>query len=107
ARSLGAELRFGHRVTGLSQDEDGVEVRFQGPAGDATLGCRYLVGCDGARSTVREAAGIAFPGAEAPFHGVIADLDVPEESGLRLHFGADLYPAGVCTVVAAAGGLGR
>ncbi len=104
ARALGAELRYGHRVTGLTQDPDGVRVHV---AGAGTLDCRYLVGCDGADSAVREAAGIAFPGEEIPFHGVIADLVVGPDSELQHHFGAELYPAGVCTVVPAGDGLIR
>lgn len=107
ARSLGADLRFGHRVTGLTQDEDTVEVRVAGPDGERILRCRYLVGCDGADSAVRKAAGISFPGEEAPFHGVVADLAVEPGNTLNQHFGADLYPAGLCTVVPAGAGLVR
>ena len=37
--------------------------------------CRYLVGCDGAHSTVREGAGIAFEGGTYPQTFVLADLE--------------------------------
>jgi 2-polyprenyl-6-methoxyphenol hydroxylase-like FAD-dependent oxidoreductase len=104
ARSLGADLRFGHRVTGLTQDDDTVQVRVDG---ERVLACRYLVGCDGADSAVRQAAGISFPGDDTPFHGVVADLAVEPDNALNQHFGAELYPAGVCTVVPAGAGLVR
>jgi 2-polyprenyl-6-methoxyphenol hydroxylase-like FAD-dependent oxidoreductase len=38
--------------------------------------CRYLVGCDGAHSTVREGAGIAFEGGSYSQTFVLADLEV-------------------------------
>ena len=44
----------------LDQDEDGVTVDIRETRGNGqrSLSARYLVGCDGARSPVREAAGI-------------------------------------------------
>ena len=56
---LGVPLRRGCEVTALRQRSDRVEVDF---ADGATLDCRYLVGADGGRSTVRKLAGIGFPG---------------------------------------------
>lgn len=43
-------------VQGVEQDADGVRLQLQPldePAGRRSLACRYVVGCDGARSTVR------------------------------------------------------
>lgn len=59
AAELGVEIRRGHEVTGLSQDEDGVTVEI---AGQEPVRARYLVGADGGRSVVRKLAGIGFPG---------------------------------------------
>ncbi|MEU1289780.1 FAD-dependent monooxygenase [Kitasatospora sp. NPDC005856] len=98
ARALGADLRFGHRVVGVEQDEHLVDVRFEGPTGEGTLRSRHLVGCDGVDSVVRRAAGIAFPGDEEPFHGTVADFRPAQDSVLRHHLGAREYPAGLLAV---------
>ena len=51
------ETRFGSRVGTVSQDDGGVTVTIQGDA-PGTVRAAYAVGCDGARSVVREQAGI-------------------------------------------------
>ena len=54
-------------VVGCSQSEDAVEVEVQRADGSRErLGGRYLIGADGARSTVRAQAGIAFEGFTYP-----------------------------------------
>jgi 2-polyprenyl-6-methoxyphenol hydroxylase-like FAD-dependent oxidoreductase len=62
ADELGIEIRRGHEITDLYQDDNGVSVDVHGPDGDYRLSTSYLVGCDGGHSFVRERAGIAFPG---------------------------------------------
>ncbi|WP_208745171.1 rifampin monooxygenase [Micromonospora taraxaci] len=59
AIALGAQVRRGAVVAGLTQDEDGVTVEL---ADGEQLRTRYLVGCDGGRSTVRKLLGVGFPG---------------------------------------------
>jgi 3-(3-hydroxy-phenyl)propionate hydroxylase len=63
-------------VTGFAQDDDGVDVHL---SDGRTLRTRYLVGCDGGRSTVRKAAGIAFPGLDATRSWMIAEAAFAEE----------------------------
>ncbi|MFH9616153.1 FAD-dependent monooxygenase [Streptomyces pratensis] len=105
ALAAGADIRRGHRVTGLTQDEDGVTVEAAGPDGPYTLRAAYLVGCDGTRSTVREAAGIAFPGTDATTWGWLGDvaLDAPPEGGAYAASG----PAGGVMVVPMPEGVHR
>lgn len=56
---LGVEVRLETRFVALAQDADGVDVSVEGPAGPESIRARYVVGCDGAASPVREALGIA------------------------------------------------
>ncbi|MCX4821420.1 monooxygenase [Streptomyces sp. NBC_01142] len=74
AGELGVEISRGYETTDLRQDDDGVVLQAHGPAGAETLRARYAVGCDGARSTVRQAAGIAFPGTGETLTGVLGDF---------------------------------
>ncbi|WP_443069319.1 FAD-dependent monooxygenase [Streptomyces sp. NBC_01362] len=62
ARSLGVDLRRGHRVRTIAQDEDAVTLDVTGPDGNRQLRARYVVGADGAHSVVRKLSGIGFPG---------------------------------------------
>ncbi|WP_133909379.1 FAD-dependent monooxygenase [Actinophytocola oryzae] len=62
ARELGAEIRRGHEFAGLVQDADGVTVSVRTPDENYELRTRYLVGADGASSSVRKATGVGFPG---------------------------------------------
>ncbi|MFG1621140.1 FAD-dependent monooxygenase [Kribbella sp. NPDC049227] len=62
ALELGAEIRRGHELTGLSQDPDAVTVTVDGPDGSYELRTRYLVGADGGHSLTRKLAGIDFLG---------------------------------------------
>jgi monooxygenase len=58
ARAAGARVLREHRVMGLRQGPDGVRVTVEGPRSTTTWSAAYLVGADGARSTVRTLAGI-------------------------------------------------
>jgi len=71
ATSLGATLRWSCEVTGIEQDDHEVRVRL---ASGETERADYLVGCDGLRSFVRQAAGLPFPGAPNPGAVLLADL---------------------------------
>ena len=74
----GAEIRRGHELVGLSQDDAGVTADVRGPDGRSRLTARYLVGCDGAGSRVRDLAGIAFPGITYPEVQRLAQVTVPD-----------------------------
>jgi 2-polyprenyl-6-methoxyphenol hydroxylase-like FAD-dependent oxidoreductase len=93
ARELGAQIRRGHEVVGLSQDGAGVVADVSGPDGDLRLAARYLVGCDGSRSRVRDLAGFAFPGITYPEVNRMGQTTVPE--GVTVRENGDLEVAGV------------
>ncbi len=57
-----AEVLFAHEVLGATQSEDSVTVTVSSPAGELEMHTPFLVGCDGASSRVRKAAGIGFGG---------------------------------------------
>jgi 2-polyprenyl-6-methoxyphenol hydroxylase-like FAD-dependent oxidoreductase len=62
----GAQMRWNARVTALSQDENGVTVALEQDGEAQEIRCRYLVGADGGRSTVRQACGLSFEGYTHP-----------------------------------------
>ncbi|GGV42426.1 hypothetical protein GCM10010495_70040 [Kitasatospora herbaricolor] len=82
AARLGARIVRGAGVDALTQDGEGVVVR----AGGHEHRARWLVGCDGGRSTVRRLAGFAFAGTEPLFTGYVAHVDLadPEQLGMGL-----------------------
>lgn len=74
AHELDVEILRGHETVGLRQDADGVEVDVRGPEGVETVHAKYVVGCDGGRSFVRQAAGIGFPGTDETLTGILGDF---------------------------------
>ncbi|MET9559759.1 rifampin monooxygenase [Streptomyces tauricus] len=77
AVELGAEIRRGHEVAGLNQDEDGVGVELT----DGTrLRSRYVVGCDGGRSVVRKLIGVGFPGEPATVETLLGDMELTADT---------------------------
>ncbi|MET9804069.1 FAD-dependent monooxygenase [Streptomyces sp. NPDC006368] len=63
------------RLDAVEQDADGVTVHTRGPESTWWRGS-YLVGCDGARSTVRKLLGVRFPGRTAVERHAVAALRV-------------------------------
>jgi 2-polyprenyl-6-methoxyphenol hydroxylase-like FAD-dependent oxidoreductase len=105
ATELGAEIRRGCELVGLSQDEHGVTVELAsggtpandgvasggppgnggvaaGGGGGTQLRSRYLVGCDGGRSTVRKLLGVGFPGEPTRVETLLGEMEVavPQET---------------------------
>jgi len=69
-------IRLGHRVVEVAQSDEGVTATIEGP--DQTrysVRGPFLVGADGARSTVRQAMGFAFQGKTYPETTVLATTD--------------------------------
>ena len=71
AADLGADLRFGTRLTGLAQHGDGVRAELVDSSGrQHVLSADWLVGADGVRSLVRSAAGVTQSGRGVVSHAV-------------------------------------
>jgi bifunctional hydroxylase/dehydrase len=99
AVAKGVEIRRGLELVGLVQDETGAVLTLRSAdGGEQSLACRFVVGCDGPDSTVRELAGIGFPGRDFPFLGIVGDLEVGEDSALMAYLGAKEFPRGLLTV---------
>jgi 2-polyprenyl-6-methoxyphenol hydroxylase-like FAD-dependent oxidoreductase len=93
ACELGAEIRRAHEVVGLSQDDATVTAHVRGPDGSYHVTARYLVGCDGAHSRVREMTGIPFPGITYPEVNRLAQVTIPES--VTMLENGDIEVAGV------------
>jgi len=93
AGELGADIRSGHEVVGLSQDDATVTADVRGAGGQHRVTARYLVGCDGAHSRVRDMAGIPFPGITYPEVQRLAQTTVPES--VTVYENGDIEVAGV------------
>ena len=76
AAALGVTIERGVALTGLAQDEGGVTATLQRGERTETVRARYLVGCDGARSTVRHALGIEFAGYTEPETFLLGDVQI-------------------------------
>jgi 2-polyprenyl-6-methoxyphenol hydroxylase-like FAD-dependent oxidoreductase len=102
---LGVPYLRQHAVTGLRQDESGVDLDVDSPGGPAVVRAAYAVGCDGAASVVRAAAGIDFEGTPDTWRTILGDIeltDPPRTPALTLN-----QPGGSMYMVAIGGGRYR
>jgi 2-polyprenyl-6-methoxyphenol hydroxylase-like FAD-dependent oxidoreductase len=79
---LAVPIYRGIEVTGFAQDDFGVDVEL---SDGRSLRANYLVGCDGGRSRIRKAAGIAFPGWDPTTSSLIAEVEMIEQPELGVH----------------------
>ncbi|MFE6160464.1 FAD-dependent monooxygenase [Streptomyces sp. NPDC056486] len=89
ATALGVEILRGVPVTAVTQDDESVTVT----AGGQEYQARYLVGCDGGRSTVRGLTGFDFVGTDPLFTGYVAKVTFADPG--QLSFGFNLTPNGM------------
>ncbi|MGB8258319.1 MAG: rifampin monooxygenase, partial [Pseudonocardiaceae bacterium] len=113
ATELGVEIRRGCELVGLSQDDHGVTVEL---ADGTQLRSRYLVGCDGGRSTVRKLLGVGFPGEPTRVDTLLGEVEltappetlnavIAEVRKTQKRFGAMPLGDGVYRLVAPADGV--
>ncbi|MFW5634504.1 MAG: FAD-dependent oxidoreductase, partial [Erythrobacter sp.] len=62
----GAEVLFGHRLAAIEQNAEEVTIHAETPLSIMTIRCDYLIGADGANSTVRKWLGTEFHGFTYP-----------------------------------------
>jgi 2-polyprenyl-6-methoxyphenol hydroxylase-like FAD-dependent oxidoreductase len=102
---LGVPYLREHTVTGLRQDETGVDLDVSTPEGPAAFRAAYAVGCDGAGSVIRAQAGIGFEGSPDTWRTILGDVeltDPPQVPALTLN-----QPGGSLYMVAIGGGRHR
>ena len=113
AVASGVELRRGRELVDLHQDDDGVGAEL---ADGTRLRARYLVGCDGGRSTVRRLLGVGFPGEPPRVDTLLGEMEVAapaeevaavvaEVRRTELRFGAGPAGDGVYRIVVPAHGV--
>jgi len=91
AAAQGADIRRGVGVTGIDQDADRVTVTTDG---DERWRASYLIGADGAHSTVRTLVGADFPGKTILSSIVLADVKLahpPAGQGLKVGSTRDMF----------------
>ncbi|MDI9951844.1 rifampin monooxygenase [Rhodococcus sp. IEGM 1305] len=113
ATEVGVEIRRGCELVGLNQDEHGVTALL---ADGTQLRSRYLVGCDGGRSTVRKLLGVDFPGEPSRVDTLLGEVELtaPQETldavvaevrKTQLRFGAMPLEDGVYRIGVPASGV--
>ncbi len=77
ARLPNTQVLWGHRVTALEQADDGVTLTVETPDGEVRMVADWVLGTDGARSTVRSLLGLEFEGFTWPDRFVATNIDYP------------------------------
>jgi 3-(3-hydroxy-phenyl)propionate hydroxylase len=67
-------LRWNNKVVGLEQRNDHVILSIDTPEGSYSVGAKYIVACDGARSSLRQMVGADFAGQVFEDQFLIADV---------------------------------
>ncbi len=103
AQRATVELRLGHELVSIDQDEAGVTAGLRAPGQPMRLvRARYLIGCDGGASSTRKLLGIELRGRSIaePWLDIQARARCPHDPSARLDFnfiadperpGADCY----------------
>lgn len=70
----GIDIERETELAGFTQNEHGIEARLSRPSGPSDLKADYIIGCDGAHSTVRNSLGLGFAGERYPESWSLADV---------------------------------
>lgn len=97
--SLGVQVERNVSLTSIAQDEGDVTVTLQHAGNKEETGrYQWVVGCDGAHSTVRHLIGAPFPGEANSFPYILGDVSIsgdedlePEKGHVFFHNSGELY----------------
>jgi 2-polyprenyl-6-methoxyphenol hydroxylase-like FAD-dependent oxidoreductase len=76
-RLPGTQVLWNHRVSALSEAHNRFNLTCVTPAGEQTFEADWVIGTDGARSTVRNLLGLEFEGFTWPDRFVATNIDYP------------------------------
>ncbi|MFF3504958.1 FAD-dependent monooxygenase [Streptomyces sp. NPDC003247] len=92
-RSLSAPTRFGCELRALEQDADGVTALVATGEREERIRARYVLGCDGGRSTLRQLTGVGMSGTSYPDVWLVVDtVDDPHDERFGMHHGDPRRP---------------
>ena len=74
AQTLGVDLRWLNRVSGIQTGDQGARLAIETPDGAYSLDARFVIACDGARSPSRALLGLDFMGEQFEDQFLIADV---------------------------------
>lgn len=77
-----AEVRFSCEVTDLDPEQSGVTVRYQHSERHTDVQARWVAGCDGAHSRVRDLIGASFDGETYDIRAALADVEIDSAAEL-------------------------
>jgi 2-polyprenyl-6-methoxyphenol hydroxylase-like FAD-dependent oxidoreductase len=78
----GIPVERGVEVIDVVSGADNATARVRTPTGDALFTADWIVGADGAHSTLRHRLGLEFPGAPYPYHWSLADVELAGDAPL-------------------------
>jgi len=93
------EVRLGFEVRDIEQTEALATLRGHGPAGEARLEARYLVGCDGAASFVRGVIGSKWESLGYDHDWLVVDITMGPDADLPITMMQVCDPARLTTYV--------
>lgn len=80
-------VQFGHTLESFTQSETSVLVSVRGPAGELRqFECAYLLGCDGAKSTVRSQLHMSMGGTTYAQPWLVIDTCDDPDTSTAIHF---------------------
>jgi 3-(3-hydroxy-phenyl)propionate hydroxylase len=84
------QTRFGHTLEAFEQDEQGVTATVSDPHGKRfDVRARYLIGCDGGRSPVREMLGVAMVGSTFKSRWLVIDTQNDDDAFAQMRVYCD------------------
>jgi 2-polyprenyl-6-methoxyphenol hydroxylase-like FAD-dependent oxidoreductase len=98
-QSLGVSVEWSTELVGFTDSDSGLRATLrQSDGGEETFDAAWLVGCDGAHSSVRDVLGFGFEGVDYKEHFFLADVDMvgdlPHDEVLDFY-----HPAGPLHIV--------